>query len=34
VNISFHPALVLWLAPTVIVVPIIVMMSRRVNRAT
>lgn len=33
VNISFHPALVLWLAPTAIIVPIIVLMSRRVSRS-
>ncbi len=33
VNIAFHPALVLWLAPTAIIVPVIVVMSRRVTRA-
>jgi hypothetical protein len=32
VNLVFQPALVLWLAPTVVIVPLIVMMSRRVTR--
>lgn len=32
VNFVFHPALVLWLAPTAVIVPLIVLMSRRVTR--
>ncbi|MGB0133017.1 hypothetical protein [Dokdonella sp.] len=31
VNFVFNPALVLWLAPTVVIVPLIVVMSRRVR---
>lgn len=33
VNFVFHPALVLWLAPTAVIVPLIVVMRRRVTRA-
>ena len=33
VNVNFHPGLVLWLAPTVVIVPLIALMRRRVTKA-
>lgn len=32
VNLTFNPALVLWLAPTAVIVPLIIFMRRRVTR--
>jgi hypothetical protein len=33
VNLSFQPAFVLWLAPSIVITPVIIMMNKRVRRA-